>query len=492
MRSPIPIDDIAAAVSNAGAALADAMTPTVKLGVTGLSRAGKTVFITSLVRCLTQAGADPSFARVQGIEGFRAYLEPQPNDDVPRFAYEDHLAKLTDENAQWPESTRQISQLRLTLEWRNTSPRNRVGRFDLMQRLHIDIIDYPGEWLGDLALLDLSFSDWSRDVLFSIKGKEAATNQDAASPFLEFLDGVDGNGTGDEQVAIAGAEAFTTYLGSVRQSHPGGVVPGPGRFLMPGDLEGSPQLTFFPLPWPEGQPFVPGTLGDLLQRRFESYKANIVVPFFKTHFSRLDRQIVLVDVLGSLNGGAEALNDLEHALAGALDAFRPGRNTWISRFFARRIDRIVFAATKADHLHQTGRQNLEAILKRVIDRAWARAEREKAGVKSFAIAALRATEDVERSSNDELLPCIRGVPVAGEKVGHRQFDGSTAAVVFPGDLPSDPLAAFERDRTGAEQYNFVRFKPPLLGELSGDGLVSRWPHINLDKVFAFLIGDYLP
>ena len=30
---------------------------------------------------------------------------------------------------------------------------------------HLDIIDYPGEWLLDLTLLDKSFTQWSTDLL---------------------------------------------------------------------------------------------------------------------------------------------------------------------------------------------------------------------------------------------------------------------------------------------------------------------------------------
>src|SRR5260221_1736841 len=65
-------------------------TPTLRLGVTGLSRSGKTVFITALVHALLNQTRLPLFdARAQG-RITRAYLEPQPDDDLPRFAYEDH------------------------------------------------------------------------------------------------------------------------------------------------------------------------------------------------------------------------------------------------------------------------------------------------------------------------------------------------------------------------------------------------------------------
>ena len=38
----------------------------------------------------------------------RVHLEPQPDDAVPRFAYEEHLAAISRPSARWPKSTRRI------------------------------------------------------------------------------------------------------------------------------------------------------------------------------------------------------------------------------------------------------------------------------------------------------------------------------------------------------------------------------------------------
>ena len=77
--------------------------PTLRLGVTGLSRSGKTVFITALVHALTGGARLPVFrAQAQGrLRG--ATLQPQPDDAVPRFAQEEHLAALTGPDRHWPE-----------------------------------------------------------------------------------------------------------------------------------------------------------------------------------------------------------------------------------------------------------------------------------------------------------------------------------------------------------------------------------------------------
>jgi len=150
------------AFRNIGDFASDLVAPTVRLGVTGLARSGKTVFITALVHNLIAGGRLPFFNAAAQGRVLRAYLEPQPDDAVPRFAYEKHLADLTAGPPSWPESTRRISQLRLTLEYASTRFwKRQLGR----ERLHIDIVDYPGEWLLDLPLLRLDYAAWSRTAI---------------------------------------------------------------------------------------------------------------------------------------------------------------------------------------------------------------------------------------------------------------------------------------------------------------------------------------
>src|SRR4029077_3653 len=77
-------------------------TPTLRLGVTGLARAGKTVFITALVHNLIHGGRLPLFKAYSGGRITGAAPEPQPDDDVPRFDYEQHVRDLVDERV-WPD-----------------------------------------------------------------------------------------------------------------------------------------------------------------------------------------------------------------------------------------------------------------------------------------------------------------------------------------------------------------------------------------------------
>jgi len=480
-------DQTSDALRRVSAYVDDATTPTLRLGVTGLARAGKTVFITALVRTLTEGGAKPALRTTQ-LSGFRAFLEPQPDDDVPRFGYETHLSALSGDPAQWPHSTRQISQLRVTLEW---EPRDWVRRnAGVKRRLHIDIIDYPGEWLADIGLLDQDFASWSAHVLALAREASPGPARDAWLAFVDTKEAKlatpDTSGaTAAEQAALNGASLFSDYLQELKSA--GRLPPsaGPGRFLMPGDYEGSPLLTFFPTTAQDG------SLAELLRRRFESYKSTIVRPFFAKHFSRIERQVVLVDVLGALNLGPAAVIEMENALEGALAAFRPGRDSWLGRLRGQRIDSVLFAATKADHLHRSNHKRLRAILAKVVDRASGRTTNAGARSSFVALAALRTTEDVERSSlkGAPALECVRGIPIEGEKLGGELLDSDRMLTVFPGDLPKEPLDAFDPEIVAPGSLSFVRFRPRIERGETSDLTATNWPHVGLDLALAFLIGD---
>src|SRR5262244_4534186 len=90
--------------------------PTLRLGVTGLSGAGKTVFITAIVHDLIHGGRLPLFEPLACGRIARAQLEPQPDDAVPRFDYEQHARALV-EQRRWPESTRRIGELRVVIDY---------------------------------------------------------------------------------------------------------------------------------------------------------------------------------------------------------------------------------------------------------------------------------------------------------------------------------------------------------------------------------------
>ena len=460
--------------------------PTVRLGVTGLSRAGKTVFITALVHGLTRGGRFPVFESLATGRIAAARLEPQPDDAIPRFDYENHLSALIDER-RWPASTVDISELRLAIDYES---RNGAAR-----TLTLDIVDYPGEWLLDLPLLEKTFEQWASESLaLSRSGPRARL----AAAWHAQLATLAPKQQANEQDALTAARLFTDYLKACRDERFAMSLLPPGRFLLPGAMAGTPALTFAPLDIPHDEEPPANSLWAMMRRRYRAYQDAIVRPFFRDHFARLDRQVVLVDALAAFNAGPDALHDLEAAMAAILECFRVGRRTLISSLIRPRIDRILFAATKADHLHRVSHDRLEAVLKHMMRDATTRAGSTGALTDAVAIAAVRATREAEVRRGRERLPAITGTPIAGETSGAETFDGATEIATFPGDLPEDVETLFTngagfRGLSAATpdnaDFRFLRFRPPALMSEGGDQ--PALPHIRLDRALQFLIGDRL-
>lgn len=478
-------DDLARLAEQAQARAGALFEPTLRLGVTGLSGAGKTVFITSLVANLLRRG------RMSGLKAeaegriLATMLTPQPDLDAPRFAFEEHLQALYGRPPVWPESTRSISQLRLSIRYR---PDTLLGRVTGESSLHLDIVDYPGEWLLDLGLMEKSFAVWSEEAVAAAERRAKAGSAEAAR-FLDWLSAQTGQETGqeagpessadktpDEPILHAGAAAFAAHLRAAKAD--GAAALAPGRFLLPGDLEGAPALTFAPL-----RPNAGAALRREMARRFEGYKNLIVKPFFQNHFARLDRQIVLVDALGAVSRGPSAAAETAHALRDILAAFRPGENSWLSRLLGpaiagRRVERLLLAVSRADHIHHESHPALQLLVRDLLARSVDRAAYSGAVVEAMAIASVRATVEDEIRRAGRRLPAVRG-RLAGEE---------GLATLYPGEPPEhlgEMLAAGEAwDR---ESFEIPDFAAPVLEHRPDEGP----PHLRLDRALEFLIGDRL-
>lgn len=443
---------------------------TIRLGVTGLARAGKTVFITSLVANLLDRGRMPQLVAQSEGRILSSYLQPQPDDTVPRFDYETHLGALTARTPQWPDSTRAVSELRLSLKLR---PNGLLSGFQGPRTVHLDIIDYPGEWLLDLALLDKSFADWSSQMLTRMESRPEGLG------YVEMAKSEPADADFDETRARALTATYTEALHAARKA--GFSDCSPGRFLLPGELEGSPVLTFAPLP-PMGTP-PRRSLYREMERRFEAYKSRVVKPFFRDHFSRIDRQVVLVDALGAIHAGPRAVEDLRQTMADILTAYRPGLNAWLSKLLlGKRVEKILFAATKADHLHHTQHARLSAIMEAMTREARDRARFAGAETQALALASLRATTEQSVTHQGRDLNVVRGT----------LLDSGKQAAFYPGELPEDPAHLLGPARQGAEgwldqDYQVMNFAPAPLTLQPGEGP----PHIRLDRAAQFLFGDKL-
>lgn len=460
-----------------------------RIGVTGLARSGKTVFIASLAANLLRPGRLGALGAVRSGRLDAAMLSPHPDLDVPRFDLESRLAALYAPEPQWPESTRAAAQLRVSLRVRSERfwpPR--LGP----KIVHLDLLDYPGEWLLDLGLMDISYADWAAAALRRVTARAEAAAEvgaetaHAAAAYLQWLQALDAAAALDEPTLARGAALYAAYLTASRRA--GLFDLAPGRLLLPGDLAGAPVVTFAPLRPAEAAPspnaaHAPSYWSAAAQR-FEGYKERVAAPFFRAHFARIDRQVILVDALGAAASGGRAMADLQEALTATLAAFRTGARSPLARFLPpglapRRVERILVAATKADHIHHSAHGALTALTEDLVETSVARALFTGAVVVSQALAAVRATvEETARGA-----PCVRGRLLEDAAAGR---EGEVR--LHPGAPPQTLAAALARTPSADAPALDVRsFAPPRLEARPGEGP----PHLGLGRALEFLIGEDL-
>lgn len=436
-----------------------------RLAVTGLRQGGKTVFVTALVHHLLSGRELPFLSAVQEgrLLGARL-LSPRPGD-LPEFPFVEARNALAAPEPRWPEPTRSLSALRLELRFVvKGALRRRLGPH---RSLTLMIIDYPGEWLLDLPLLEQSYEAWSATTLDLAAAPPRA---ELAEEWRRFIAELDPAGPADPGQAAQAAVLYTTFLLRCQREAGLGLLQ-PGRFTMPGDAIEPDLLRFCPLPPGEAPR---GSLRDLMRRRYDRYCAEVVAPFYRDHFSRFDRQIVLIDLLSTLNRGPACFADLQATLDMVLRSFRYGSSGLIGRLFRPRIETLLFAASKADHVAHNQHNNLRLLLERLVADAAARARFEGVTPTFVALAAHRSTDVVRTEYHGQVLSCVRG----------RLKDDDRETVLFPGEIPAE-LPTEEDWQAG--RFRFRDFAPRRL-RLDGAGPPQ---HIRLDQALEILIGDRL-
>ncbi len=128
----------------------------------------------------------------------------------------------------WPDSTSAVSELRLSFRVR---PGGLLSGLRSPRTVHLDIVDYPGEWLLDLALLETDYTRWSGPR--RSPGSKAARwrrsfSQPPRPPTLRPIS--------KRPEPRRWRRRFTSYLQAARAAGYSDCTP--GRFLLPGEMEG--------------------------------------------------------------------------------------------------------------------------------------------------------------------------------------------------------------------------------------------------------------
>ncbi len=426
----------------------------VRIGVTGLRRAGKTSLLTSLSVNLLAMGrgvpALPALAGALGPRSLRVVLAPAGAEAMPRFDPLAKSASLAADPPAWPTPTDAVSLLALDVD---------IGHGGLAaylppQRLRLEFLDYPGEWLLDLPLLGQSFAAWSTATLRRLESLPEAQD------FLRFVHGLPAGVAADEDLVRSG---HILYVATLRRLQAAGLsLLQPGRFLMPAPGAPPPWIAFFPLT-------ASGPLARLLQSRFVAYVTAVREGLAAPGFAQIDRLVVVADLLSALHAGPKAFADAAEALglvAGALARRHPLPllPSWLQPWG---IGRIAFAATKSDHVASRQRANLAALMARLTEAP------ANATWRSFAIAAIACTEDFVWTLDNRPVSAVRG-HVAGQGLVRS----------YPGEVPDRPPSAAD----WAHPFlSLPDFSPKRLDAL-GRGTI---PQLDLDRLLLFLLEDML-
>lgn len=434
-----------------------------RIGITGLSGAGKTAFITSFIHQLLHPNAHPKlpfFSVMQQQRWHGAKLLDSQSAKLPRFSFEQNLAALYAE--QWPVSTTGLSQISLNLRYQsNEFLASKLLKFSELQ---LDIVDYPGEWLLDLPMLQQDYITWSTECWSRLASSERA---EAVAPFLRAL----------EQANVAQAddwslqqlsENYAQLLQRLRAEHHA-VLLQPGRLLLPAELQGTPLLWLFPLLPSQCQQSSPLFLK--MQQQYQRYCQQVIKPFYQDFFIGLDRQVVLVDCLGALNNGYAVTQETQLALMQILQNFRYGSQNFFTQLFRPKIDKILFAATKADLVTPDQHQNLALLLQQFLQQPLQDSQYQLVKTEALPIAAIVSSELGIVQTAKGTQACLRGTDLSGQQ-----------RVLFPGEvpisMPSELLFAHH-------QFAFPQFRP--LKTANSSLLQSQ----RMDQAFEFLLGDQL-
>ncbi|HSG03432.1 MAG TPA: YcjX family protein [Marinobacterium sp.] len=432
------------------------------VGITGLSRSGKSSFIISLINQLKQYRSAQLSAFSPWLQHRIIGVQQHPLEDryLPSFDYLTGVQALSAEPPEWPASTTDISGALIEVRLRVKSLLGRASS----RSLYIEIRDYPGEWLLDLPLLEMSYREWCQQQKQLLSG---CLRSDMASNPIALFTAVDPSLIADAGVLRRYTQLYKQFLQECRTGPRPLSMVQPGRYLLPGREQSLPE--FFPLLSLKQDAAYPGCSSEsylpLLERRFEQYKREIVKPFFEQFIRPIDRQVVLVDAVQTLAQGEAYLREQVEALEHLSSSFNYGSR----RLFGGRIEKVLYAATKMDQVVARDHDQVRHLLASMVHRSLERVTWHEADYRVEAVASIRAGRET-KINNEE---CIAGFAGNGEALGyvHPQI---------PGQLPrADQWCEFE-------SWQPIELQPPR-GVRADQH--EALPHIRMDRVLQELIGD---
>lgn len=437
------------------------------IGITGLSRSGKTTFITSLINQLCNYDT----AKLAGLPAVQAGrvmgVLMHPLDDLPMFPYQAGYNNITAEQPAWPESTSDISGCVIELKLKRGGRRLIASKY---YSLFLEIRDYPGEWLLDLPLMDMPFARWCG--LCSAQ-YDSQPRRDLLGPLYQALENIDPFAPVDENKLQQLNTQFKDFLHRCKNNEKSLSLIQPGRFLIPGNVPDEDIIHFIPLlkvldyDKEALNKASEDSYYKVCESRYQRYVNELVKPFYKDFFRRIDRQLILVDVIGALHAGPDYLEDMRQALTNISDSFAYGEQNRLRQLFTPKIDKLIFAATKIDQVLAKDHEAVRQLLSAVVRNAYRHAKHEGISPICEAVAAVRSSHESDQRAGSLIMLLPEGM---------RGY--------VPPEMPSQVPEGDEWD--ALKDWELPKQLPPKgLSRLNNDVI----PHIRIDTILNELIGD---
>ncbi|WP_444932750.1 YcjX family protein [Microbulbifer sp. JTAC008] len=432
------------------------------IGITGLSGAGKSTFLTSLIYqlCNPEKSQLPGFAPALNGDLLGAELKPALDSGLAPFDYQACLSALMAEPPSWPQSTRDASAMELHIHLRSRRRFRGSGRKTLV----VELRDYPGEWLMDLPLLRMDYAEWCRHQahLFSTDARSML-----APRLTARLAALSPEANASEVNLDELWGEYRAYLLSCRTKLNLSYLQ-PGRALLDEEAYGVvPLLDLRGLDAGQLAALSESSVFKVLQARYERYVQTQVKPFVDSHFRHIDRQLVLVDMIGTLFAGEQSLEDMRLAFAHIADTFRYGESGFLSKLWRPKVNRLLFAATKVDQVLAADHDALRQLLGQQLQQTFSDARHRGLPVFSEAIAAVRCSRE-------------------GQKNGRRMLMGYDLEGQYLGFENAEIFAQAPYEEQGWSHYAGAappQLRPPV-GMQAG-----HIPHIRVDALLNLLLGD---
>ncbi|KXJ60704.1 MAG: hypothetical protein AXW14_03695 [Alteromonas sp. Nap_26] len=382
-------DKTRAVASLTGDKLADVFSKeTHRFTITGLSRSGKSMLFTSLITML-KSRSEEGYACMPLLR----YLPPSqvldmhiaPIDGYKPFPHLDNLEAL--KRGEWPSATEEAYGFKLIVRLKQTGSlkKHLLPHTDVV----FEFIDYPGEWITDIPMLNKPYAQWSDSAWAQLS---SGPQQYFATPWKQFVNEFDFEQAPTPERITQLINAYRDYLIEAKAN--GISLLQPGSFLLESSDFDWKNFGFTPLP--------SSITSDIshpwfkaFDKHYGSFQKAWLTPLKQSIFKETDKQIILVDLFEGLNHSRQHLYQLKETLSHLADTFVYGQSSWFSRTVLKKqqIGRVAFVATKADLIPSNQRENLLSLLTQVTEGARARFNDKPIEFEHFLVSALQVTDE---------------------------------------------------------------------------------------------------